>query len=650
MAEYNSGVKSRRAVQARPPKPLLLYDAECNFCKHWVARWQKTTAGRVELLAFQDEQVGRDFPELSREELAKEIHLVAPDGSVWSGAEAVVRALGEVERERWLLEWYEDFPLFARTSEWGYRTVARNRTVLSRLTLWCARRAAEATNHQLVRWVFLRGMGLIYLAAFISLWVQVRGLLGSNGILPAALRMEALGRQAAEAHLGWTRFHLVPTFCWFDSSDGFLLAQCAAGTLLSALLVLNLAPALCLAILWALYLSLTTIGGEFLSFQWDSLLLETGVLALFFAPLQWRPGLARAPPPSMLMLWLLRWLLFRLMFASGCVKLLSRDPTWRDLTALKFHYETQPLPTWLGWYAAQLPVRTQQVCTALMFVIELAVPFLVFGPRRLRQVACLLFVALQVLIFLTGNYCFFNLLTIALCVVLLDDAALRRLMPKWLRTKTEPEAQAEPAAPEPMQSKRPKARWPWFVLAPLAVVTVILPLMQFMAMFGVRKEWPRPVGAFYAWFAPFRSCNLYGLFAEMTTTRMEIVIEGSNDGTNWTAYEFKYKPGDVQRRPGFVEPHQPRLDWQMWFAALRDYRQNPWLVNFCVRLLQGSPDVLRLLEHNPFAAAPPQYIRAQFYEYHFTDWPARRRTGAWWSRELKGSYLPPISLKPSQQP
>jgi hypothetical protein len=254
---------------------------------------------------------------------------------------------------------------------------------------------------------------------------------------------------------------------------------------------------------------------------------------------------------------------------------------------------------------------------------------------------------LQVLIFLTGNYCFFNLLTIALCVVLLDDAALRRLMPKWRRTVPPP--QAEPTAHETGLLKQPRARWPWFVLAPLAVVTVILPLMQFTAMFGARQAWPRRLGALYAWLAPFRSCNQYGLFAVMTTTRMEIVIEGSNDATNWTAYEFKYKPGDVQRRPGFVEPHQPRLDWQMWFAALGDYRQNPWLMNFCVRLLQGSPDVLRLLERNPFADAPPRYIRAQFYEYHFTDWPERRRAGAWWRRELKGSYLPPLSLRPSSR-
>jgi len=640
-------VKLSQTVHASPPKPLLLYDGECNFCKYWAARWQSATAGTVDFLALQDEGVARQFPELEREALEKKLHLVEPDGSVWSGAEAVFRALAHDGHDRRLLEWYQNFPVFAGASEGVYRIVARNRSWLSRLLFLWAGRRTEVLTHQLVRWGFLRGLGLIYMAAFLSLWVQIRGLAGSNGILPVGLRMEALGRQAAEAHLGWTRFHLVPTFCWLNTSDTFLVAQCAAGALLSALLVLNLAPAVCLALLWALYLSLTTIGGEFLSFQWDNLLLETGLLAVFFAPLQWRPGLARAPPPSFPVLWLMRWLLFRLMFASGCVKLLSGDATWRDLTALKFHYETQPLPTWIGWYASQLPVRAQQACTALMFVIELVVPFLVFGPRRVRQVACLLFIALQALIFLTGNYCFFNLLTIVLCLVLLDDAVLRRLMPKpWRRTAELAPSQAKPDAAGANPGRRAKARWPWFVLAPLALVTVVLSLMQFLAMFGARDIWPRPLGALYSWGAPFRSCNQYGLFAVMTTTRMEIIIEGSNDATNWMVYEFKYKPGEVNRRPGFVEPHQPRLDWQMWFAALGDYRQNPWLVNFCVRLLQGSPDVLRLLKRNPFADAPPRYVRAQFYEYHFTDWPMRRRTGAWWRRELKGVYLPPLSLKP----
>jgi hypothetical protein len=151
--------------------------------------------------------------------------------------------------------------------------------------------------------------------------------------------------------------------------------------------------------------------------------------------------------------------------------------------------------------------------------------------------------------------------------------------------------------------------------------------------------------AAYIWLSPLRTFNSYGLFAVMTTTRPEIIIEGSDDGVHWLPYEFKYKPGDVRRRPRFVEPHQPRLDWQMWFAALSDYRRNPWLVNFCVRLLQGSPSVLALLEHNPFPNVPPRFIRAVEYDYHFTDFAARRKTGAWWRRQRVGEYLPPISLR-----
>lgn len=624
---------------------MVLYDGDCNFCKLWVARWQQATAGRVDFLPLQEPSVSFRFPELTRLALEQSVHLVEPDGSVYNGAEAVLRALSQDTRQHWLLEWYQDFPLFARASEWTYDWIARHRAFLSRLTIDRGGRADA--SHQLARWLFLRSLGLIYLVAFVSLWVQIQGLLGANGILPANIRMEELSRRVAEANLGWARFHLVPTLCWFNASDNSLVAQCAAGTLVSALLVLNLAPALCLALLWVLYLSLTTIGGEFLSFQWDNLLLETGFLAIFLAPLQWRPRLARTPPASKISLWLLRWLLFRLMFASGCVKLLSGDPTWRNLTALKFHYETQPLPTWLGWYAFQLPGRAQQVCTALMFVIELAVPFLVFGPRRARQVACVCFMALQLLIFLTGNYCFFNLLTMALCLLLLDDGALHRFKPKGWGYHAQPANPDVNSTAQPVENsvKPAQAQWPRLLLVPVATLIVVLPLLQFIAMFSGRGFWPRPLGEFYAWFAPFRSCNQYGLFAVMTTARMEIIIEGSNDGTNWLAYEFKYKPGDVQRRPRFVEPHQPRLDWQMWFAALGDYRQNPWLVNFCVRLLQGSPPVLALLERNPFPNAPPRYIRAQFYEYHFTDWPTRRKTGAWWRRELKGEYLPVLSLK-----
>ena len=340
-----------------------------------------------------------------------------------------------------------------------------------------------------------------------------------------------------------------------------------------------------------------------------------------------------------MVLWVIRLLLFKLMFQSGCVKLLSQDVTWRNLTALTFHYETQPLPTWIGWYAHQLPASFQKASTFLMFGTELVIPFLIFAPRRIRFFAGVAFGALQMLILLTGNYCFFNLLTMVLCISVLDDAALARFVPKRWRN-------AEAAEKE----KPEKKRWSWPLVAtiPLAGMVILFTLMQFSSMFRVPVPWPRPVLGLYAWLSPFRSFSSYGLFAVMTTSRPEIIVEGSNDGINWQEYEFKYKPGDLKRRPRFVEPHQPRLDWQMWFAALGDYRQNPWFVNFCLRLLQGSPEVLGLLGRNPFPDTPPRYVRAILYEYHFTDFETRRKTGAWWRRELKGDYIPVISLRQNE--
>jgi hypothetical protein len=271
-----------------------------------------------------------------------------------------------------------------------------------------------------------------------------------------------------------------------------------------------------------------------------------------------------------------------------------------------------------------------------MFGIEVFLPFLIFGPRRLRQFACIAFIALQTFIFLTGNYCFFNLLTIALCLLLLDDAALERLFPQRWR--------ASPALNSQLSTLR-FLHWPRQLTVPLACVSVVISLIQLSMMFRIPAPWPKPVIAVYSWLAPFRSFNSYGLFAVMTTSRPEIIVEGSNDGVTWQEYEFKYKPGDLKRRPKFVEPHQPRLDWQMWFAALGSYQQNPWLVNFCGRLLEGSPAVLRLLKSNPFPDAPPRYVRAVVYDYHFTDLATRRDTGAWWRRERKGDYLPIMSLR-----
>ncbi|HEY7515086.1 MAG TPA: lipase maturation factor family protein, partial [Vicinamibacteria bacterium] len=438
-----------------------------------------------------------------------------------------------------------------------------------------------------VRRLFLRLLGLVYLAAFASLAVQVEGLYGSRGILPVT---ELLG--FAASRLGPERYRLLPTLAWVSASDGALLFLAWGGAALALLQVACVAPRLVLLLLWAFYLSLVSPGRVFMGFQWDGLLLEAGLLAVFLAPGGVRPG-AGAPPPPAYAVWLLRLLLFRLMFGSGAVKLLSGDPTWRSLDALRVHYETQPLPTWIGWYAHQLPVTVQRLSCGTMFLVELGLPLLIFAGRSGRLVAFAGFVLLQGTIALTGNYGFFNLLTVALAVLLLDDAAL----PRALR----------PAVPAPVPAPRPLVLWIRRAATVVPATLFLVSVVVFSSSLGLRVPWPAPVLVLEEALAPFRSVNAYGLFAVMTTSRPAILVEGSRDGLEWRAYPFRFKPDDLDRPPGFVAPHQPRLDWQMWFAALGDCEANPWFLRFLDRLREGSPPVLGLLAGNPFPEGPPRY-------------------------------------------
>jgi hypothetical protein len=371
--------------------------------------------------------------------------------------------------------------------------------------------------------------------------------------------------------------------------------------------------------LFVLYLSVASAGQVFMSYQWDALLLEAGFLAIFLGS-------------SLLVIWLFRWLLFRLMFLSGAVKLLSGDPLWRRFTALPVHYLTQPLPTTLAWYMYQLPAWFHRVSVGFVFLVELIIPFLVFAPRRVRALAGVPIVLLQLLIFLTGNYAFFNLLTVSLCIFLWDDVLVSRVLPKKSSDRV-----LDGAKDSDRRVLRSAA------CGTLAVAVIIVSGLQLAGTFwGFR--WAPAEKVIHA-VSPFEIVNTYGLFAVMTDSRLEIVIEGSNDGVTWFAYEFKYKPGDLKRRPIWVQPHQPRLDWQMWFAALGSYESDPWIIHFMERLLEGSPDVLRLLKHNPFPEAPPRYARALAYEYGFTTAAERKGNGQWWQRELKGIYVPAVSLR-----
>lgn len=622
-------MKSKIRVAAPPSKPLMVFDGDCKFCTLWIRRWHQITGDKVDYLPSQDPEISRRFQEIPHEQFNKSVQLVEPDGEVLSGAEAVFRSLGNNPGWKWPLRIYKSSPAFAGSTEAMYRFISGHRVAFSRMTRFLYGRHVERPDYLLTRWLFLRAMGAIYLIAFVSLWTQIKGLSGRDGILPASQFMSRATQYFDTQGIGADRYRQLPTLCWFDSSDSFLVFQCAAGSILAVILFCDIAPAPCLFLLWIIYLSLTSVGGDFLGFQWDNLLLETGFLSIFFAPLKLLPGISRGRPPSRLILWLMRLLLFKLMFCSGWVKLLSGDINWRHLDALTYHYETQPLPTWIAWYANQLPLWFQKLSCAVVFFIEIGCSFLIFTPRCLRFFGAAAIAFLLILILLTGNYTFFNYLTLALCLLLLDDFVIEKFLPGGFKIQ----------APDAKRFRRHFA----FTI-PVAIVFIPISILQIFATLGWQAKLLSPVAATYEFIEPLRTFNSYGLFAVMTTERREIIVEGSNDGVNWLPYEFKYKPGDVMRRPEFVAPHQPRLDWQMWFAALGRYQDNPWFGNFCERLLQGSPEVLALLEKDPFPGKPPRYIRAQLYDYQFTDFAGRRATGAWWKRKLIGEYLPPVSL------
>ncbi|PYK39413.1 MAG: membrane protein, partial [Verrucomicrobia bacterium] len=373
----------------------------------------------------------------------------------------------------------------------------------------------------------------------------------------------------------------------------------------------------------------------FLSFQWDILLLETGFLAIFLGPWQSWPKRGREPPVSRAALFLLKLLLFKLMLMSGVVKLTSGDDSWgwlnhsfhwSALTALDYHYWSQPLPTAFGWWADKSPEWFKHFSVAFCLAVEIIAPFFIWAPRRPRLIAAGLIVFLQIAIAVTGNYCFFNLLTIALCLFLINDAAIGR---KY----------------EAVIDRRYSYRLS--IYGAIAVIVLTIPVNAWLIFTAFKPDapWPRPLAAVYGRVEAFRIVNGYGLFRVMTKDRGEIVIEGSADGIDWLPYEFKWKPGDVQRAPGWCAPHQPRLDWQMWFATLGTPQQNPWFGGLVVRLLQGSGDVSRLLSRNPFPDQPPRYIRASFYRYRFTTVEEHRQSGAWWKRQELGEYLPTVSLE-----
>ena len=592
-------------------RPLLVFDADCAFCVYWARYWQKLTGDAVDYQPYQE--VAQQHPQVPLADFQRAVQYITHDGRRASAAEASFRTLSHARGKGFWFTLYKKLPGFAVMAEWIYAFIAAHRSAFYRITLLLWGRHYAPPRYDLVSFVFLRVMGLIYLSAFVSFAVQAVGLIGSHGILPIAELAQLIG-----SHAGIERFYAMPMLFWISASDLAIRLVCWVGAGFSLLLVFNVLPRLSLLALYVLYLSLLYAGQTFMSFQWDTFLLEAGFLSLL---------LSFAPTPG---IWLLRWLLFRFMFMSGVVKLLSGDPHWWDLSALSYHFFTQPLPTPLAWYAAHLSTAVLRVATGGLFLVELILPFLIFCPRRLRFCAAFGILLLQSCILITGNYNWFNLQTMLLCLLLFDDAAFQKCLPRRLvqgLSRRIPQRSSKAAS---------------IVVGAWGLVLVFVSLVQMDERFGGSP--PTALRAMDQLIEPMRMVSSYGLFAVMTTERNEIIIEGSDDGVEWREYGFPYKPGDIAHRPPWNIPHQPRLDWQMWFAALDDPRRVNWFPHFLERLLQNEPTVTALLAKNPFAEKAPRYIRAQFYSYTFSGAEEMRR-GLWWQRRSVGLYFPVVQLK-----
>lgn len=461
-------------------------------------------------------------------------------------------------------------------------------------------------GYELTRFVFLRSLGLIYLMGFLNVVNQYRLLVGENGLLPI------------DRFVRTYRFRDFPSLFWNRHSD-HLLGICGwVGVALSLLALTGLSDLFGFWVyipvwfaLWILYLSYVNLGQTFYWFGWESMLLEVGFLAIFFGPMH-----VEAP---YLIDWLLRWVLFRVMFGAGLIKLRG-DRCWWNLTCLHYHYETQPMPNPLSWYFHQLPGWFHKFSVAFNHFVELVVPFGFFFPAPISWIAGGFTILFQFILILSGNLSWLNWLTIVVAISCFNNAFFAYLIPINFFPQTEEIGIVY-----------------WIILSLLTAMVAILSLKPALNLFSRYQ-------AMNASFDSLHLVNTYGAFGAITKTRMEIIIEGTDDypydeDALWKEYEFKGKPGNLQAMPPVIAPYHLRLDWLMWFAAMRSTISDRWLITFAEKLLEGDPAIVKLVKKNPFPDNPPKYIRMLHYRYKFA------RAENWWERELLGEYLQPIQSK-----
>ena len=469
------------------------------------------------------------------------------------------------------------------------------------------------------RWLFERALAAIYLVAFAAAAVQFVPLLGEHGLEPVRQWIEQAPFTASPS-----LFYLFPKDIAFRSAAwlGILLSIAALSAWPQRLG--NTAASTVWALLWLLYLSFVNIGQTFYSFGWETLLCEAGVFTIL-------AGASRTSPNRWLN-WIYRWLLFRLMFGAGLIKLRG-DSCWRDLTCLDYYFETQPMPNPLSWHFHWMPHPIHIAGVVINHIVEVLVPFAYFLPQPVASIAGIVTMAFQGVLIVSGNLSWLNWLTVVLCIPLVSDRWLA-----WLPVRLPADAATAP----------PAYRVATYVAACVVALLSVAPVTNLLSSRQMMN----------ASFEPLHLVNTYGAFGSITRERYEIVIEGTGEpsitaATAWREYEFKGKPGDPARRPPQVAPYHMRLDWLMWFESMAPVPQSGWFFNLLAGLLRGDAQTLGLLRTNPFPNAPPRFIRAQYFRYRFTTPDEHRSTGMWWRRELAGTFYGPVSLRlssPSASP
>ena len=484
----------------------------------------------------------------------------------------------------------------------------------------------NVSTYWLTRFFILRLLGFIYAVAFLAAANQIVPLVGDHGLLPAGHFMQRVENRFGSA---FHAFVQLPSIFWIHQSDSLMVIIAWVGVGLSTIVLLGYANAVLMAILWMLYMSFVHIGQDWYGYGWEIQLLETGFLAIFLCPL-FDPRPFGKYAPAKVVIWLFRWLIFRIMLGAGLIKMRG-DPCWRDLTCLYYHYETQPIPNPLSWWLHFQPHWFHKLGVLWNHFVELIVPWFAFWPRIGRHIAGALLVTFQITLILSGNLSFLNWLTIVPALACFDDSLLVRFVPKYLLKRLPLGSPVETVRHE--LSRRQFLPW---ALAALIALLSIAPVANMLSSGQIMNTS----------FNRLHLVNTYGAFGSVGRTRYEIVFEGTDDttlsaGTGWREYDFKAKPGNPRRRPVFIAPYQHRIDWQIWFAAMSTPDQYPWTLHFIWKLLHNDKGTLSLLSTNPFPERPPHFVRAQYYKYQFalpTD-----PSGDWWQRTLLGSWLPALS-------